>query len=97
MLKRTQFNGFNHGTTSDITDRAVYERRRDILKKNRYWCCPRAYGRMGIPTCDDPDASPDSAARQTAGFGCPGVNRGRRDDSGKIDRLQGRQHLQQLL
>lgn len=32
MLIKTQGNGFNHPAASEITDRAVYERRRDVLK-----------------------------------------------------------------
>lgn len=32
MLIKTPLNGFNHAVSSEITDRAVYEKRRDILK-----------------------------------------------------------------
>ena len=32
MLIKTQGNGFNHPVSSEITDRAHYEKRREILK-----------------------------------------------------------------
>ncbi|MFZ3219453.1 MAG: twin-arginine translocation signal domain-containing protein, partial [Rhodoferax sp.] len=32
MLIKTPGNGFNHPLASDITDRSVYEGRRDLLK-----------------------------------------------------------------
>ena len=86
--------GFQHPYSSEITPKAVYEDRRQMLKR-------MAGGAAGAAIAAW--AGRQAMAQQVTRPGklaAPGqhqVGRGRCGDDGEAHRLQGREHLQQLL
>jgi len=83
MLIKDQRNGFNHAIASEITDRGVYERRRDMLKMiatgaagsvMATWASRRALA-QGAGQIPRPGKLPALAARQSAVAGAATIEK----------------------